>query len=68
MMRRIYNLGAILVAIGVVTSTLFAQQAQKPLTNDSVITMVKGESPDIVISSLKRIRKFDNCQRHLSPL
>jgi hypothetical protein len=61
MMRRIYNLGAILVAIGVVTSTLFAQQAQKPLTNDSVITMVKGGVPEsIVVSTIQtHPSKFD---------
>lgn len=51
----------LLAAIALATTVLFAQQAQKPLTNDGVIAMLKGGVPEsVVISTIQsHPSKFD---------
>jgi len=56
--------------IALATPALFGQQAQKPLTNDSVITMVKGGVPEsIVVSTIQtHPSKFDTSPNGLIAL
>jgi len=61
MMRRILKIAGTLTLIGLMTASLIAQQAQKPLTNLDVIKMVKGGLPEsVVVSTIQsRPAEFD---------
>lgn len=60
-MQRILKIAGTLTLIGLMTASLIAQQAQKPLTNLDVIKMVKGGLPEsVVVSTIQsRPAKFD---------
>src|SRR5579863_5442163 len=54
MTRRVFEVAAILAVIGLMTYSLAAQQAQKPLTNAGVIKMVKAKlSESVVVAAIQ---------------